>query len=163
MKNTNGLSGGDPNTAEVRLVTKSGRVARAVAVFALAISLVAAPSVGFANETASETSKQGGLGVAAALSSLFYGPVKVVYALGGVAVGSVAWMFTAGDSEVAEKVFTRSVRGTYVITPAMLAGEEPVEFIGRDLAETSAPTASVAAAAPQTTTYDESGYDDSGW
>ena len=65
-----------------------------------------------------------------------------------------------GDSAVAEKVFTRSLRGDYVITPGMLMGEESVEFIGRDIAETTAPTASVASAAPA---YEETDYDDLGW
>jgi hypothetical protein len=62
---------------------------------------------------------------------LIYGPLKVVYSLGGTAVAGFAWVFSAGDSEVATTVLTRAVRGTYVITPAALRGEEEIEFIGR--------------------------------
>ena len=81
-----------------------------------------------------------------------------------LAAGSLALLaFTAGDTEVAKKVFTRSLRGDYVITPAILQGKESLEFIGRDLDDTPAPAASVASAAPayeDTTTAD---YDDLGW
>lgn len=128
----------------------------------LAAVLALAPSAAFAENNAAEVSKESGLGAAAALSSLIYGPAKILYATGGVIIGSFAYAFTAGDSQVAEKVFTRSLRGDYVITPGMLLGEESLEFIGRDLPETPAPAA--VAAAP---VYDDadyaSEYDDLGW
>ena len=99
---------------------KSGRLFRGLLVGVLAVTLIGAPSVGFAGEKAASVSRESGLGAAAAISSLVYGPVKVFYALGGLVIGSFAWVFTAGDSEVAEMVFTRSLRGTYVITPEIL-------------------------------------------
>jgi hypothetical protein len=147
---------------------KSGRksrgVLRGLLVGVLAVTLLGAPSVGFAGGKASETSREGGLGAAAAISSLVYAPVKLIYALGGLVVGGFAWAFTAGDSEVAEKVFTRSLRGTYVITPGILLGEESLEFIGRDVPdEAPAPMESVAAADTSSASYDESGYDEMGW
>lgn len=121
----------------------------------LAVSLVSMPSLALAGETAGEVSKESGLGAAAAVSSLIYGPAKLLYATGGLIVGGLAWAFTAGDSQVAEKVFTRSLRGTYVITPGILLGEERLEFIGRDIGvgETMAPASSVASATSAVETY----------
>jgi len=87
-----------------------------------------APGAAMAEDTAAEA----GFGALAAISSLIYGPAKVVYALGGAVVGGVAWVFSAGDNDVAIPIWTRSVRGDYVVTPQNLRGEEPLEFIGRD-------------------------------
>ncbi len=143
------------------------RARRGMVVGLLVLAMAAAPSLAGANGKARETSREGGLGAAAALSTLVYGPTKLIYATGGLIVGSLAWVFTAGDSQVASHVFTRSLRGTYVITPQILMGEEPLEFIGREAgaAETSAPTAAVASAPPsyETTDYDSPSYDGSGW
>lgn len=98
----------------------------------LAVALLAAPSVSLAGDHTKEVSKESGMGAAAALTSLVYSPVKLVYAVGGLVIGSLAWVFTAGDTNVADKVYVRSLRGTYVITPEILRGEEPLVFIGRD-------------------------------
>jgi hypothetical protein len=155
--------GASPTSDGVYL--KSGRTLRLLLVGVLAVTLLGAPSVGFAGEKAATVSRESGLGAAAAISSLVYGPVKVLYAVGGLVIGSFAWVFTAGDSQVAEQVFTRSLRGTYVITPEILVGEERLEFIGRDVHESVAPatTETVAAAETPSATYDESGYDEMGW
>ena len=127
----------------------------------LAAALVTAPSMAFAEEEAAETGKESGLGAAAALSSLIYGPVKILYATGGAITGALAWAFTAGDSEVAGTIFTRTLRGDYVVTPENLTGEETLVFIGRDdYAPTAAPAASVASATPA---YEDTDYDDLGW
>ena len=159
------IDAGRPGRASAGAST--GRIRRTLLVGVLAMALAAAPSVGLAGGKAKQTSKESGLGAAAAISSLVYGPVKLVYALGGLVVGGCAWIFTAGDSEVAEKVFTRSLRGDYVITPTMLVGEESLEFIGRDVPEARATTEAVASASPATDPYvyesDDSGYDEMGW
>jgi len=141
----------------------SGGFARRLLVGALVICLLTAPSVGFAGSKAADTSRESGLGAAAAISSLVYGPVKLVYAIGGLVVGSFAWAFTAGDTQVASTVFTRSLRGTYVITPEILLGEERLEFIGRDLDDEPVRTETVAAADPPPAVYEDSGYDEMGW
>lgn len=147
-------SGERPRTAGVRRLAVS---------LVLAVAMAGAPAVSFADGAAKETSREGGLGAAAALSTLVYGPVKLLYATGGLIVGSFAWAFTAGDSQVAEKVFTRSLRGTYVITPDHLTGERELVFIGRDVGEARPAATSAVASAPPAETLDESGYDDMGW
>lgn len=125
MTELNFGSGASPREGAVRLAL----------VALLTIAMLAMPSASFANEPdgrAAVTGKESGLGAAAAISSLVYGPLKLAYATGGVLVGAFAWAFTAGDTEVADKVFTRALRGNYVITPAILMGQEPLYFIGRD-------------------------------
>ena len=110
-----------------------GALGAGLASAALAVAVVAAPGLASANNdpTGMGTAKEGGLGAAAALSSLVYGPVKLVYATGGTVIAGMAWLFSGGDSEVAETVLTRAVRGTYVITPETLQGQEEIEFVGR--------------------------------
>ena len=163
MKNGSGASPsvGDvrPRETKLALGALSGRsthgtesrVRRIVVAGLLAAVLATAPTLSFAEGKAAEVSKESGLGAAAAVSSLIYGPAKLLYATGGVIVGAFAYAFTAGDSAVAEKVFTRSLRGDYVITPGMLMGEESLEFIGRDIAETTAPAASAGSICRATT------------
>jgi hypothetical protein len=99
-------------------------------VAAICAAVVAsAPAVALAE--GSSTLKEGGLGAAAAVASIIYGPTKIVYALGGSVIGGMAWVFSGGDSEVAGTVVTRAVRGTYVLTPDSLTGNESIEFVGR--------------------------------
>ena len=74
---------------------------------------------------------EAGYGVAAGLCSLVYAPTKVLYALGGLLVGGFAWVFSAGDNEVARSVVTPAVLGDYVVTPSVLRGEDGLEFIGK--------------------------------
>lgn len=100
------------------------------AALAAALMLISGPAA-FAGEGPGGTAAEGGLGMAAALSSLIYGPTKIVYAVGGTTAAGFAWLFSGGDSKVASTVFTRSVRGTYVITPQTLQGREEIEFVGR--------------------------------
>ena len=137
-------------------------VGRSVLTGLLAVGLIAAPCMALAGSTASEVGRESSLGAAAALSSLVYGPVKILYASGGLIVGAFAWVFTAGDSQVAETVFTRSLRGTYVITPEILLGEQRLDFIGRDIGEVEASPAAVASAAPATQSNEDAGYDELG-
>lgn len=157
-------SGVSSRAGDVRPNSGDGTLGRYVLMAALVAALVGAPSAGFAGEQASKTGREGGLGAAAALSSLVYGPVKLLYATGGMVVGAFAWAFTAGDTQVAEKVFTRSLRGTYVITPDILTGEEELLFIGRDVGEPVAQTEAVASVSTTPTQAAEnSDYDELGW
>jgi hypothetical protein len=72
-----------------------------------------------------------GIGSAAVISSLVYGPVKMVYSLLGTVFGGIAWGLSGGDSEVMAAVISPAVRGDYVVTPSHLRGEQPLQFIGR--------------------------------
>jgi hypothetical protein len=143
-----------------RIRVGGGRRPRAgigLAIGLLMIALVATPSAVLAEEKATEVAKESGLGAAAAVSSLVYAPVKLIYATGGLMVGAVAWLFTAGDADVAEQILTRSLRGTYVITPEILLGEEPLEFVGHDGDGAASETDSIS------DEVDDSDYLDLGW
>ncbi|MBY0400331.1 hypothetical protein K2X89_08555 [Myxococcota bacterium] len=145
-----------------------GATGRRLLAVGLAACLLASPSVVFAGDHTKEVSKESGMGAAAALTSLVYSPVKLVYAVGGLVIGSLAWVFTAGDTDVADKVYVRSLRGTYVITPEILRGEEPLVFIGRDpsvmpVEQPKAVASGPVADAPVADAYSDDAYGDSGW
>ncbi len=93
----------------------------------LAVTL--APNLALAGDS---KASEAGIGAAAALTSLLYGPAKLVYATCGLVFGGIAWGLSGGDSDVANAVLTPSVRGDYVVTPANLRREEPLEFFGSD-------------------------------
>ena len=168
-------SGFAPGTAGARLHAGTRRRAgsrtgfRRLVAVGLSVALLASPSVVLAGDYTKEVSKESGMGAAAALSSLVYSPVKLVYAIGGLVIGSLAWVLTAGDTNVADKVYVRSVRGTYVITPEILRGEEPLVFVGRDPSVMPVEQPKAVASGPvaaETTTddgYSADAYGDAGW
>ena len=102
----------------------------------LLIALIVSGALVVANSASAsdrgDMAAEAGLGLGSVVTSLLYGPVKVVYATGGLLVGGLAFLFSGGDSDVAGVVWGPSVRGDYVVTPAHLRGERPLEFIGRD-------------------------------
>lgn len=100
---------------------------RRALVAGLALSLLVS---GAARAEASD-SEGVGYGVGAALCSIVYGPAKIVYAILGSVVGAGAWAVTGGDSDVATPIFESALYGDYVVTPDVLRGERPLEFVGR--------------------------------
>lgn len=100
---------------------------RRALVVALALSLVA---TGTARADSSDAEGVG-YGVGAALCSVLYGPAKIVYAALGTVVGAGAWAVTGGDTTVSTPIFESALYGDYVVTPEILKGERPLEFVGR--------------------------------
>ncbi len=94
-------------------------------------ALAVIPAAASAEGEQVHMAKEAGLGSGSAIASLIYGPIKLVYAVGGLVVGSLAYLFSGGDSDVAEIVFTPSLRGDYVVTPDHLTGRRSLEFFGR--------------------------------
>jgi len=70
-------------------------------------------------------------GAASALSSMIYGPAKLLYALGGGVIAGFAYLFSGGDGAVAEPIIDAAMRGDYVVDPAHLKGEQELHFVGR--------------------------------
>jgi hypothetical protein len=93
----------------------------------LALTLGSAPAA-----AEPSAASEAGIGALSALSSLIYGPVKIVYATCGLIVGGIAWGLSGGDSDVLAAVITPAVRGDYVITPSHLSRGAPLEFFGQD-------------------------------
>jgi hypothetical protein len=73
-----------------------------------------------------------GLGVGSVVCSFFYGPVKVIYAVGGTLTGGLAWVLTGGRGDVFRAIVQPAVRGDYVVVPENLTFEKPLVFAGRD-------------------------------
>ena len=93
----------------------------------LAAALV--PGAALADES---TASEAGIGALSALSTLIYGPVKLVYATCGLVFGGIAWGLSGGDNAVMQAVVMPSVLGDYVVTPAHLRAERNLEFFGQD-------------------------------
>lgn len=95
-----------------------------------------AAAIGFALVSAGPAQAEGmareaGMGLLTAATNVVYGPVKVIYGLGGALVAGAAWLVSGGDGEVVEPILTASLRGDYVVTPAHWRREQDLEFIGR--------------------------------
>jgi hypothetical protein len=71
-----------------------------------------------------------GWGALATVSNLGYMPAKLVYALFGGLTGGLAYVVTLGDYDTSKEIWTASLGGTYVLTPSMMRGEEPIVFAG---------------------------------
>jgi len=113
-------------------------------VLAVCMALNLAPRAASADNLTNEA----GMGALAALSTLIYGPVKLVYATTGLLVGGIAYGLSGGDQDVLMAVITPAVRGDYVVTPRHLRMEDPIEFFGRDPAYREPENQQVAAEKP---------------
>lgn len=71
-----------------------------------------------------------GMGIGTVFVNIFYMPVKVVYAALGGLTGGFAYVLTGGRMDTASAVWRPSLGGTYVVTPSMLRGEDPIYFSG---------------------------------
>lgn len=104
-------------------------VRRGALIAALASALLAAPTAAWSEDG---MGSEAGVGAAAALSTLIYGPVKLVYATLGLIIGGTAWGLSGGDHDVLDAVITPSVRGDYVVTPEHIRMERGLEFYGQN-------------------------------
>jgi hypothetical protein len=73
---------------------------------------------------------QVGWGTLAMGANLLYMPAKLVYVLLGGMTGGLAYLMTFGDEDAARLVWSPSLGGTYVITPAMVRGHESILYSG---------------------------------
>lgn len=133
-------------------------VRRSALLFALMVSM-AVPTAARA-DMGSGLPNEGGIGAVAALSTLIYGPVKLVYATLGLIIGGSAWGLSGGDQSVLEAVVTPAVRGDYVVTPQHIRMERGLEFYGRDpqSREVQQASAGAATAPPPDAAFQASDY-----
>lgn len=74
------------------------------------------------------TLRQVGTGIGSAIGTVVYFPFKAAFCIvGGLASGVT---LAVAGTEQAGKVADTTCRGTWTITPAIVAGEEPVYFVG---------------------------------
>ena len=71
-----------------------------------------------------------GYGAGAVFCSLLYMPFKLTYGILGGLVGGGTYLVSAGNSQAADTVWRSSLGGDWVVTPAMLQGQEPLNFSG---------------------------------
>jgi hypothetical protein len=81
------------------------------------------PSIGQADYV-----EDAGMGTATVLANVLYMPAKVVYATLGGITGGFAYVLTGANYQVAERVWTPSLGGNYVLNPEQLRGNQPVYF-----------------------------------
>ncbi len=72
-----------------------------------------------------------GLQIASGALSVLYTPVKVVYAGLGGFIGGLAYVLTAGNTQVAQSVWDASLEGDYWLTPEHIQGEQAIRFQGQ--------------------------------
>jgi len=75
-------------------------------------------------------SDDAGMGAATVLANVVYMPTKLVYATLGGITGGFAYLLTGGNYNAAEKVWTPSMGGNYVLNPEHLRGQEQIYFSG---------------------------------
>ncbi|PYM36999.1 MAG: hypothetical protein DME17_08825 [Candidatus Rokuibacteriota bacterium] len=92
------------------------------------LALVAALTA--ARPAEAEYLEDAGWGALTVLTNVAYMPAKLCYATLGGLTGGFAFALTGGDLQTAETVWVTSMGGTYVITPSMLQGQEPIVFTG---------------------------------
>jgi hypothetical protein len=109
----------------------------------LALSIVAlAAGPAFAGTEAprsEKTLKDAGLEFLSLLATIPYGAAKIGYAITGATVGGLEYAWSEGQSQPAQEIWESSMRGTYIITPEHLKGEEPIKFFG-DISPTPQPS-----------------------
>jgi hypothetical protein len=81
---------------------------------------------------ADDSTTPGGAGLQAAswLATVPYGAVKVVYAIGGGVVGGLAWLMTAGNTDIAKAIWSPTMTGHYIVQPQNLTGDKALHFMG---------------------------------
>lgn len=92
-----------------------------------------------------------GYGAGALFCSLLYIPFKLTYAILGGLVGGGTYLVTAGNTQAANTVWRSSLGGDWVVTPAMLQGQEPLNFSGPTDTPPDATQAATASSAPANT------------
>jgi hypothetical protein len=96
----------------------------------LALTILVGVGPASAKEEEGGFFESAGIGLGTALVNVLYIPAKFTYATVGCVIGGLAWVMTLGDTDTAMGVWEPTMGGSYVVTPKMLRGDEPLEFSG---------------------------------
>ena len=110
-----------------RFMSRLQKVTTVTAV-ALLIAWGGTPAIA-ADETGNSPSGAG-LQAASWLATVPYGAAKVVYAVSGGLVGSLAWVMTGGNTDIAKAIWSPSMTGNYIVQPQNLTGDRALHFVG---------------------------------
>ena len=91
-------------------------------------SLVGTLLLAGAASTHADYLSDAGMGVLTIGSNVAYVPVKLGYAVLGGVTGSFAYVLTGANYQVAERIWTPSMGGDYVLTAGHLRGQETIHF-----------------------------------
>ncbi len=91
---------------------------------------VLAASIATPQAARAEFLEDAGWGTLTVLSNVLYMPAKVLYATTGGITGGFAYGLTGGDLDTANDVWVPAMGGTYVLTPSMVRGDDPIAFAG---------------------------------
>jgi len=97
-----------------------------------------AATLGAARPAHADWLEDAGWGSLTVLTNVIYMPAKITYSLLGGLTGGFAYALTGGDLKTAETVWVTTMGGTYVVTPRMLQGEDPIAFSGNPGGEDTA-------------------------
>lgn len=103
---------------------------RRITLIGLLVCVLSGTVLAETTESAGSTWGDAGWGVLTVGANLLYVPAKVLYAGAGAVTGGLAYALTLGDSDTAEKIWSPSLGGSYIVTPPVLRGEEAVRFSG---------------------------------
>jgi len=105
------------------------------------------PGSTLANDQTSSTDSSDGTGIQVAswLLTVPYCAGKSAFAIAGSVVGGLGYAFSGGNSETAQSIWSKTVYGTYILRPAHLRGEEPIQFLGKADGNQSEPVKRAAA------------------
>jgi len=122
-----------PIATETRLLPNWTKAVAVVLLMALMVFLLLPSGSALADDPSAgaDSSEGTGIQVASWALTIPYAIGKGAFALGGAVVGSLGYVFSGGNFNTAQTVWTRSIYGTYLIRPAHLRGEEPVHFLGQ--------------------------------
>ena len=96
----------------------------------VALLVVLGGSIANAADESASSASGAGLQAASWLATVPYGAAKVVYAVSGGVIGSLAWVMTGGNTDVAKAIWSPSMTGHYIVQPQNLTGDRALHFIG---------------------------------
>ena len=70
------------------------------------------------------------MGAGTVVGNVLYLPAKLVYGILGGIAGGAGWALTGGNTQVSNTIWRSSLGGDYVLTPNMVAGQDPIHFSG---------------------------------
>jgi hypothetical protein len=102
-----------------------------VLAFTLTALAAASPALAEDPPAPGKPTKEAKTGATVVLANVVYMPAKVLYAAGGGLVAGVAYLFSAGDKEVAKPILDAAIGGDYVVEPEHLQGGKKLVFFGQ--------------------------------
>lgn len=92
--------------------------------------LVVVPAVARAESEDSGPVTKFFLGISAAVCTLVYTPLKIAYGLTAIPMSGLVYTWSAGNTEMSERVLRSGTQGSWVITPEHLQGHRDIDFVG---------------------------------